>query len=78
MSWLSASNEVFGLRVVTDNRRSRLLGLILPSSVFVHFDTEATSFKQRGDRGVVFKIGARWVSPRIASTAVLLTEESTN
>ena len=61
--------------MVTDDRRRRLFGLILPSGLFADFDADATGFQQCRHGGVVFQIGTCGISPRISTTAILLTEQ---
>ena len=70
----SASHEIFGPRVVTDDRRGGLLRLVLPSGLLGDDDPETSSFEQLGNGRVVFEIGTCRIAPRIAATAVLLTE----
>ena len=61
--------------MVADDRRSRLLGLVLPAGFFTHADTDAPCLEQLGNLGIVFQVGARGVAPRITPTAILLAEE---
>lgn len=71
-----AGDEVLGLRVVADDRRGRLLGLVLPPGFLAHVDADAARLENAGDRRVVLQVGARGVSPAVATTAVLLAEQS--
>ena len=70
------SDEVLGLRVVADDGRRGLLGLVLPARLLAHVDAEPVGAEQAGHGGVVLQIGARRIAPRVAPAAVLLAEQA--
>src|SRR6187399_3257408 len=71
----SAGDEVLGPRVVADDRRRGLLGLVLPAGLLAHLDAEALGAEQAGHGGVVLEVRTGRVAGGVAPTAVLLAEQ---
>ena len=59
----SAGDEVLGLRVVADDRRGGLLGLVLEAGLLADLDAEPVGAEQLGDAEVVLQVRARGVAP---------------
>src|SRR4029077_12741881 len=70
------SDEVLRLRVVADDGRRGLLGLVLPARLLADVDAEPVGAEQAGHGGVVLQIGAPRIAPRVAPAAVLLAEQA--
>src|SRR5262245_61247980 len=62
--------------MVADDGGGRLLGLVLPARLLADLDAEPVGTQQARHGGVVLEIGARRVAPRVATTAVLLPEQT--
>src|SRR6188472_748399 len=71
----SAGDEVLGPRVVADDRRRGLFGLVLPAGLLADLDAEALGAEQAGHGGVVLEVRTGRVAGRVAPTAVLLAEQ---
>src|SRR3990172_13444146 len=67
--------EVLGLRVVADDGRGGLLGLVLPAGLLTDGDADPIGVEQVGHPGVVLEIGTCRVSPRVSSPPPLLAEQ---
>src|SRR5690242_12100386 len=72
----SAGDEVLGFGVVEDDRRGRLLGLVLVAGLLGALEADALPTEQLEHLGVVLEVGARGVPPRVPATAVLLAEQA--
>ena len=72
----SAGDEVLGPGVVADQRRGRLLGLVLEPGLLGDLDAEAVGAEQLGHGHVVLEVRAGRVAPGVATAAVLLAEQA--
>src|SRR5436190_9742552 len=71
-----AGDEVLGPWVMQDDRRSRLLGLVLEAGLLRALEPDAFAIEQREHLGVVLEVGTRRIAPRVPATAVLLAEQA--
>src|SRR5690606_4101778 len=71
----SAGHEVLGPGVVADQRRGRLLRVVLEPGVLVAGDPDALGAEQLGHGLVVLEVRARRISPGVAAAAVALAEQ---
>src|SRR5947209_5042338 len=71
-----AGYEVLSPRVMADDCRGGLFGLVLPAGVLIDLDTEAIGAEQLGRFGVVFQVRAGGIAPGVPATPVLLTEQT--
>src|SRR5438309_10421448 len=62
--------------MVADDRRGRLLGLVLPLGLGAHLDADAVGLEELGHLGVVLQVRAGGITPGVAAAAVLLAEEA--